>query len=173
MAREGLQLDLASAMRQAAAQDMGVLHRGVRVRTNGESILVDVRVTRVPEPEPLRGLFVIGLENPPPMPPKQTTETTEEAEPPSRDAVAELQYTKESHQRTVEELETANEELKSTNEELQGKVEELSRANDDIVLPTTSSRACKCRCWCSTGSSGCYRRIPRFARLSPFPRPNR
>jgi two-component system CheB/CheR fusion protein len=57
-----------------------------------------------------------------------------ESRPPDRviELERELQYTKESHQGTIEELETANEELKSTNEELQSTNEELQSANEEL-----------------------------------------
>jgi two-component system CheB/CheR fusion protein len=44
----------------------------------------------------------------------------------------ELEDMRESHQITVEELETSNEELKSTNEELQSTNEELQSANEEM-----------------------------------------
>jgi len=44
----------------------------------------------------------------------------------------ELQNTRESHQITIEELESSNEELKSTNEELQSANEELQSTNEEL-----------------------------------------
>ena len=59
MAREGLQLDLAAALRQAAAQDTEVTREGVRVRTNGDFSYVDLSVTKIHEPESVRGLLLV------------------------------------------------------------------------------------------------------------------
>ena len=121
MAREGLQLELGSAIRQAASRTGSAIRRGVRVRANGGWVAVDLRVKRIVEPEAFRGLYLVAFEHveaaatPPVIP---DGEPDEEGAATGRIAEIqrELQYTKESHQSTVEELETANEELKSTNE---------------------------------------------------------
>ena len=46
MAREGLRMDLAAALRRAAGQDAPVVHEGVRVKTNGDFIAVRLAVSR-------------------------------------------------------------------------------------------------------------------------------
>lgn len=61
MAREGLSLALAAAIRQAAA-DGDAMHRDVRVRTNGDFVLVDLHVRRVNDPDAYRGLFFVSFE---------------------------------------------------------------------------------------------------------------
>src|SRR5439155_6758636 len=60
MARDGLQLDLAVAVRHAAASETGVVHRGVRVESNGHEVTVDLRVKKLTQPEILRGLFLVA-----------------------------------------------------------------------------------------------------------------
>jgi two-component system, chemotaxis family, CheB/CheR fusion protein len=137
MAREGLRMDLAAALRRAANQDDVVVHEGVRVRTNGDSIAVRLAVMKLTEPESIRGLLLVAFQ----------TEPAAEQRPPARkapgrpakgppgptvDLERELQYVKETLQSTVEELETSNEELKSTNEELQSTNEELQSANEEL-----------------------------------------
>ncbi len=136
MAREGLQLDLAVAVRRAGESEAGVIQRGVRVKTNGHTITVDLRVKRLTQPEHLRGLFLVAFDHVEPIP---VMEAQSDAGP-AHEAVPgrmnelerELQHAKEVHQSTVEELETANEELKSTNEELQSTNEELQSANEEL-----------------------------------------
>ncbi len=132
MARKGLQLGLSAAIRQAAATGTEVVERGVQVKSNGHVIRVDVRVQRLSQPEALRGLFRVTFEHAYPMSPDQEAEGT--GTPPDRLVELEqaLQYSKESHQATIEELETSNEELKSTNEELQSTNEELQSANEEL-----------------------------------------
>lgn len=44
----------------------------------------------------------------------------------------ELQFIRETHQTTLEELETSNEEVTTVNVELQTMVDDLSQANDDM-----------------------------------------
>jgi two-component system CheB/CheR fusion protein len=136
MAREGLQLELSLAVRQAAGTDDEVVHRGVRVKTNGDYSHVDLRVKHLAFPEALRGLYLVSFElaeDPPPpraseashLPPGTEVERVQDLE-------RELRQAKEVHQTTVEELETANEELKSANEELQSMNEELQSANEEL-----------------------------------------
>jgi two-component system, chemotaxis family, CheB/CheR fusion protein len=133
MAREGLHLELSAAVREASREGTDVLRRGVRVRTDGHTTYVDLRVKRLTEPESFRGLFRVTFERPRTAQPAQH-ELDAEGKPPTRvlELERELQYTKESHQGTIEELETANEELKSTNEELQSTNEELQSANEEL-----------------------------------------
>jgi two-component system, chemotaxis family, CheB/CheR fusion protein len=137
MAREGLRTDLAAALRRSASQDASVVHEGVRVKANGRSIAVRLVVTKLSEPESIRGLLLVAFQ----------TELAGEKRLPGRkpagrsnkapsgrvlDLERELQCVKETLQSTVEELETSNEELKSTNEELQSTNEELQSANEEL-----------------------------------------
>lgn len=135
MARDGLHLELAAAVRQASREGKEVTRRGVQVQANGHKIAIDVRVKRLVEPEPLKGLFRVTFDYP-----RRVESATVEGGDKKGDKRSsrveelerELQYTKESHQSTIEELETANEELKSTNEELQSTNEELQSANEEL-----------------------------------------
>ncbi len=131
MAREGLQMSLAAAIRLASSDGKEIVHRGVVVKTNGHSITVNVRVCKLREPESLRGLYRITFDE---VAPIAAPAAGDDPAVPDRYAELEreLQYTKESHQATIEELETANEELKSTNEELQSTNEELQSANEEL-----------------------------------------
>jgi two-component system CheB/CheR fusion protein len=138
MAREGLRYDLAAALHEVADKEIPVKRQGVRVKTNGSYVKVDLTVKRVHDPEPLRGLLLVTF-----------VPQTEEATLPSKakgsknakqrrggtfrpGLVQELQYTKQRLQHTIEEHQTANEELKSTNEELQSTNEELQSTNEEL-----------------------------------------
>jgi two-component system CheB/CheR fusion protein len=136
MARDGLQLEVASLVRQAAVSDGEVIRREVRFKPNGGELVVDLRARRISDPEPFRGLLMISFEGLRPLVPLHEKKGKGEAKPRPSDRVTELerdlQYTKESHQKTIEELETTNEELKSTNEELQSTNEELQSANEEL-----------------------------------------
>jgi two-component system CheB/CheR fusion protein len=135
MAREGLQLELASALRQASLHDTEVVREGVRVRTNGDFTFINLSVVRLTEPDPLRGLMFITF-RPRPTPaegPRPRGRNLKERESTRVEELErELQCTKESLQTTIEELETSNEELKSTNEELQSTNEELQSTNEEL-----------------------------------------
>ncbi|HEX6810401.1 MAG TPA: chemotaxis protein CheB [Planctomycetota bacterium] len=132
MAREGLQIALTAAIRQAADTGKEVVRRGIQVKTNGDRATIDLRVARLHEPEPLRGLLRITFEQA--QPPGGVVAADDVPDAPDRvgELQKELSYTRQSHQGTIEELETANEELKSTNEELQSTNEELQSTNEEL-----------------------------------------
>lgn len=137
MAREGLRLELSAAMRQASSRrDVDVYHPNVRVTDVAGSMLVDLRIKRVRDSDRFRHLLLVTFDHARPSSPEAQAEAQAEtaAGPSNRmtQLERELQYTKESHQGTIEELETSNEELKSTNEELQSTNEELQAANEEL-----------------------------------------
>jgi two-component system CheB/CheR fusion protein len=135
MAREGLQLALTAIIRKAATQDTQVIHKGVRVRSNGHFTLVNLRAKKIAEPEALRGLIWIAFEQD-----EEGTISMDKKSRPLKKAQQveneqmerELQFVKQNLQNTIEELEASNEELKSTNEELQSTNEELQSANEEL-----------------------------------------
>ena len=137
MAREGLQLELASALRQASAHNTEISREGVRVRTNGDFTFINLTVLRISEPEALRGLLLVTF-RPRPTPVEGAKQRGRQGRDRERESTRveelerELQCTKESLQTTIEELETSNEELKSTNEELQSTNEELQSTNEEL-----------------------------------------
>jgi two-component system CheB/CheR fusion protein len=135
MAREGLRLELPALLRRAGAQAGEVVHEGVRVKANGDFIRVNITVSKISEPEAVRGLLLVtfkpvsGPESPPA---RRSKRQRPQSSTRAQELERELQYTKESLQSTVEELETSNEELKSTNEELQSTNEELQSTNEEM-----------------------------------------
>jgi two-component system, chemotaxis family, CheB/CheR fusion protein len=133
MAREGLQLDLATALRHAIVEGEAV-RRDVRVRSNGGFIRVDLHVKRLSQPEPLRGLYIIAFERAEAVVEASTDQASPIQLTPERGAELEreLLHAREVHQSVIEQLETTNEELKSTNEELQSTNEELQSANEEL-----------------------------------------
>lgn len=134
MAREGLRLDLASAVRQASGADEEVVHRGVQFSSGGDQLVTDIQVRRLHKPEPFEGLFLISFEHARPTSIEQHPDDAPDEPDHSRasELLRELQHTQEVHQGTVEELQTTNEELKSTNEELQSTNEELQSSNEEL-----------------------------------------
>lgn len=136
MAREGLRVELRSALRKAAAGNEDVLVRGLKVQVNGGHQAVDLEVRHIHTPEHLRGLLMV-LFHPtagagtrkaiPPRVPASDVSRHQKAE-----LEQELRATKDHLQSTIEELETSNEELKSMNEELQSSNEEMQSTNEEI-----------------------------------------
>jgi len=136
MARDGLQLELASLIRQAVVAEGEVVRRDVHFRPDGKELIVDLHARRLTDPEPFRGLVMISFEGVRLREDAKAPRTKGGRQEKDFDRVTELErelrHTNESHQKTIEELETANEELKSTNEELQSTNEELQSANEEL-----------------------------------------
>ncbi len=131
MAREGLGIDLTTAIRKAAAQKKAIRYEGIRVKTNDHDQTINLTVTPVPKESGLSDAVLVAFEEAAPAParPREPDqENTQRAEELER----ELRSTKEYLQTTIEELETSNEELKSTNEELQSSNEELQSTNEEM-----------------------------------------
>lgn len=136
MAREGLGPPLAASLRRAAERKEEVVRGNLQVKTNSEFTGVDLSVTRIEEPEAIRGLFLVTM-RPTGMKPKSKESKGKKeagAEGPNRvrELEEELRFTRESLQTTIEELETSNEELTSTIEELQSTNEELQSTNEEL-----------------------------------------
>jgi transcriptional regulator with PAS, ATPase and Fis domain len=109
MAREGLKLELSTAMRKAAASDTQVVRRGVRVKTNGKEQKIALHVVPVHQPEEVEGLLLVVFKDTDEVSSKKP-ETGEEAD-----------------QARVSELEK---ELKETSENLQPVKKELKSGDD-------------------------------------------
>jgi two-component system CheB/CheR fusion protein len=136
MAREGLRLELAAAMRLASTTEAAeVVRRNVRVSTNGGAILVDLRVKRVRDTDRFREVLLVTFDGARAAPGAEPGDA-EGGPAPAFDRMTELerelQHAKQSHQLTIEALETANAELQSTNEELHSTNEELQSANEEL-----------------------------------------
>jgi two-component system CheB/CheR fusion protein len=137
MAREGLQIELVEALRQACAGNSEVARNRVRVNSNGASTYVDLSVVKLDEPEDLRDLLLVSFCPTPSQPYDAGTATSAQgtnAEDGERFEQLEraLKFMRETHQTTLEDLETANEELESTVEELQSTNEELQSTNEEL-----------------------------------------
>jgi len=135
MARDGLKLDIASAIRSVKTRKITQTHNGLQVKYNGGSITVNISLRPISRPDSERELFLIAFESVEPSPDKaakkkragKKNEYTR-----INSLEKELLLTKENLNTTIEELETSNEELKSTNEELQSTNEELQSANEEL-----------------------------------------
>jgi two-component system CheB/CheR fusion protein len=136
MAREGLRLELTTAVHKVLTQKKPVRCQGLEVKTNGEYQTVHLTVRPVMEPPSMRGLLMVTFED---VAPQEEAEIIEEAGEPIEDKdrrivqlERELRAKEEYLQTTIEELETSNEELTVTNEELQSSNEELQSTNEEL-----------------------------------------
>ena len=135
MARQGLRVELRTALHQAMKERKEVIREGVDVASDGTIQRINLVVRPIAETPADAALFLIVFQEVGGARPK--------AEPaPHRPATgderlvhqleSELRTTKEHLQATVEEVETSNEELKSSNEELLSTNEELQSANEEL-----------------------------------------
>ncbi|MCX5824904.1 MAG: PAS domain-containing protein [Deltaproteobacteria bacterium] len=159
MAREGLRRELATALHKAAARKETARYPGLRVKTNGDFINVNLTVRPLDagpidpatgsgqvggkgRPEATAaGLFLVSFEDAPAakVRSRRTKGTGEgiidlSADSDARMAALEQELrTKEEHLlTTIEEMETSNEELKSSTEEMQSVNEELQSTNEEL-----------------------------------------
>lgn len=138
MARDGLQLDLRTAIFTARTQKIAVTCKNLQVRTNGGFEQVHLDVRPISGSDPLQGSLIISflladsLAITDGSGTKKKTRRRQIKPGQVEGLEQELQYTKENLQATIEEMQAANEELKSTNEELQSTNEELQSTNEEL-----------------------------------------
>lgn len=139
MARDGLQLELRTAV-QAAGAGTPTLNHELPVKTNGDFQRVSFSVRPLPEPDVGEGLLLVSFQDLPDAAlaksglgrgtrgKRGTAGEAKRIEELERD----LAYTKENLQATIEEQQASNEELKPTNEEMQSTNEELQSTNEEL-----------------------------------------
>jgi two-component system CheB/CheR fusion protein len=141
MAREGLMLDLRSAVAKAVKQNVPVRLSGLHVRMNGgfHSINLEVVPFQVPQAEEKYYLVIFG----PMGNPVESESAKAGAGKKGRGARQgqarelarlreELAATHESLQSIIEEQEATNEELRSANEEIMSSNEEMQSTNEEL-----------------------------------------
>ena len=136
MLREGLRNEFPVAFRQAINKKDLVTLNSLKLGTNGNTQLVNIKIQYVEKPEPLKGLVIIIFQDvveihdliPEAGKAKKTLTSARQKE-----LEDELQNTREEVQSTLEEMQTSQEELKSTNEELQSTNEELQSTNEELT----------------------------------------
>ncbi len=135
MAREGLKQELPPMIRKVISSKKLTSYEGVKVKTNGSSLLVNLTVKPIKEPVEMQGSLLIIFEEVE-LPKKGTTSKKTHFDKNSEKHIKELEHelksTKENLRSTIEELETSNEELKSTNEEMQSTNEEMQSSNEEL-----------------------------------------
>lgn len=137
MAREGLRLELTEALGQAVLEDTEVVRNSIRLSSRVEPSFVDLSVIRLDQPEELRGLILVSFR--PALSPTVDSGSAGLAQRTDVDDNGQLQqleraikFMRETHNETLEELETSNEELEALNEELQSTNEELETSKEEM-----------------------------------------
>jgi two-component system CheB/CheR fusion protein len=136
MAREGLQMELRTAIHNAVMKKMPVVCKDLLVKTDGGKQGITLTVRPLTSPETTQGLLMICFQEIGPQvqgkPARAGRSAGKEESRRIEELKQELLYTKENLEATIEELQAANEELKSTNEELQSTNEELQSTNEEL-----------------------------------------
>ena len=134
MAREGLELELRSALHAAVNGETPTLNRETQVKTNGGNTSVNLSVRLLPDPDGGQALLLVSFQDIPSPAAKLGRKRV--AKPAELERIKELErdltYLKENNQAIIEEQQATNEELKSTNEEMQSTNEELQSTNEEL-----------------------------------------
>jgi two-component system CheB/CheR fusion protein len=136
MSREGIKLDLSSAIQSAITNKRKVLLEGLEAyNKDGNKHFIKLIVKPLQKPESLKGLLIVSFEE---SSVKSHENNDINIDPLSKESEhikaleTELKNTKEKLSVTVEEMTTSNEELKSANEELQSMNEESQSTNEEL-----------------------------------------
>ncbi|HUW75547.1 MAG TPA: chemotaxis protein CheB [Gallionella sp.] len=146
MAREGLQLELRSAIQRAANQGESTLNRELSFGAKDDLQKVSLSVHALHDAEAGAGLLLVSFQEVQGEAPGKSTGAKgkgAKATPGKRlskspgaahieELERDLAYTKENLHATIEEQQASNEELKSTNEEMQSTNEELQSTNEEL-----------------------------------------
>jgi len=138
MAREGLLVDLRSAIAKARKENATVRREGVHIQSNGQSREVNVEVTPMRGPGPGERLYLVVFQEAMSAAARNREEkkrAVRASEGPSRENAQlkrELEEIREQFQSLIEENETTSEEFKSANEEVLSANEELQSTNEEL-----------------------------------------
>jgi two-component system CheB/CheR fusion protein len=139
MAREGLQMELRTALHAAAsskATHAAHLSKGLVVKSNGDTHSVSFSVRTLPDADDHGKLLLVSFHDVAPATPAKRSRSkvviASDEQLRIVDLERDLAYSKESVQATIEEQQASNEELKSSNEELQSTNEELQSTNEEL-----------------------------------------
>ncbi|HEV8118590.1 MAG TPA: PAS domain S-box protein, partial [Thermoanaerobaculia bacterium] len=140
MAREGLLVELRSALASARKKGARIRSEDVRIRQNGAVRRINLEVVPIPSDTQGGRHYLVLFEDadhapqPPAAPTPRTTAAARRGE--REDDIArleqELTATKEYLQSVIEAQEASNEELKSANEEILSANEELQSTNEEL-----------------------------------------
>ena len=147
MAREGLQLELRSAIAAATEKGMPTLNQEASFGSNGDILRVSFSVRPLPFADAAQGLLLVSFQEMAGSKPEKSAATSSAkagktangkraALSAEQQRIGELErdlaYTKENLHATIEEQQASNEELKSANEEMQSTNEELQSTNEEL-----------------------------------------
>lgn len=134
MAREGIKIELNSAINEVYLKNKEVEYENLEVKTNGGYQPITLTVRPIERPKMMQNLLMITFKDIKPSEKRKgkLPQTTPLKDKRIVELEEELRVTNDRLHTTIEELETSNEELKSANEELQSMNEELQSTNEEL-----------------------------------------
>jgi two-component system, chemotaxis family, CheB/CheR fusion protein len=137
MAREGLPMELRSAIQKVEADGKTVIKSGIRVATGDQIREMTIEVRQLKSPDDDRYFLVLFRETGMLVPSESIPHSEEDREALSlkrelEQLNAQLQEIIEQNEENEQELRAANEEVQSTNEEFQSTNEELETAKEEL-----------------------------------------
>ncbi|MEG4229213.1 CheR family methyltransferase [Microcoleus sp. N9_B2] len=146
MAKEGLRLELRSAIEQASQQQLPIAREGLQIRESEIVRLVKINVIPFPTGAAVKNYFLVLFQDEPPIPAMTAANDARVNSDPLQGESLEiarlqqelkstkdhLQSIVQEHQAANQDLRAANEEILSNNEELQSTNEELETAKEEI-----------------------------------------
>jgi two-component system CheB/CheR fusion protein len=140
MAREGLVVDLRTAITRALKQGSRVVHERASAKQNGDVVEVNIEVLPFNAPPSSEKFCLVLFQPAGPAAPASLGKRTQPKSGPAHTLPSseqkrleeELASTRESLQAIIEEQEATNEELRSANEEIMSSNEELQSTNEEL-----------------------------------------
>jgi two-component system CheB/CheR fusion protein len=148
MAREGLLIDLRSALNTAKKENVSVRKEGVSIQSYEGTRLIDFEVIPIQGEETKERFYIVVFQDVADQPSPKSVSKAAAAKEARKDLPlarqnerltreirqlrGQLQSLIEEHETTSEEFKTANEEVLSSNEELQSTNEELETAKEEL-----------------------------------------
>lgn len=136
MARDGLSLELISALQGIVNHEVPTLNREVVMSNNGQSQNVRLSVQSLPNADSTQDFLLISFQDvahvTPLKPARKRSVSGADKVQRVQELESELLYTKENLRAMLEEQQVANEEFKSTYEEMQSTNEELQSTNEEL-----------------------------------------
>ncbi|MGB8358267.1 MAG: chemotaxis protein CheB, partial [Bacteroidales bacterium] len=136
MLREDLRSEFHNAFHRSITRKESVLLRNLRIKTNGNTHLINIDIKWIDKPELLSGTVLIIFNDV-----KEAedihllSKTGKKAAHNTRqkEMESEIQRMRDTMQNNLEEVQTSQEELRSANEELQSTNEELQSTNEELT----------------------------------------
>lgn len=136
MARDGLQIELLSAICAAASEGTPIVNRQVSINNDSGLFTVSLNLRKLAGIDSAEDLLLVSFQDAPNLTPSKSKRKRKVSEDESQHRIdsleQELAHSKQSLLSTIEEQQVSNEELLSNNEEMQSTNEEMQSTNEEL-----------------------------------------